>query len=126
MDEAANRRRTMRRLLAAGLLVLAASGTAVARERTAVATFAGGCSWCIEADFDKVPGVLSTNWAYTGGHVANPSYGQVSAGGTGHAGSIKVVRGPAKVSYQTLPTYCWHHVDPTVKYRQFCEPGGFS
>lgn len=113
----------MRRLLLAGLLVIAASGVAAAQEKTAVATFAGGCFWCTEADFDKVPGVISTTSGYTGGHVANPTYEQVSAGGTGHAESVEVVYDPAKVSYRTLLTYYWHHVDPTVKDRQFCDIG---
>jgi peptide-methionine (S)-S-oxide reductase len=89
----------------------------------AVATFAGGCFWCVESDFDKVKGVISTTSGYTGGHVANPSYHQVSAGGTGHAESVEVVYDPSKVSYQQLLTYYWHHVDPTVKDRQFCDVG---
>jgi len=92
-------------------------------EQRAVATFAGGCFWCMEADFDKVPGVLSTTSGYTGGHVANPTYHQVSAGGTGHAESVEVVYDPSKVSYQQLLTYYWHHVDPTAKNRQFCDVG---
>jgi peptide-methionine (S)-S-oxide reductase len=70
-----------------------------------------------------VPGVISTTSGYTGGHVANPSYEQVSAGGTGHAESVEVVYDPARVSYQQLLTYYWHHVDPTVKDRQFCDVG---
>jgi len=113
----------MRRLLLAGLLVIAASGVAAAQEKTAVATFAGGCFWCTQADFDKVPGVISTTSGYTGGHVANPTYEQVSAGGTGHAESVEVVYDPSKVSYRTLLTYYWHHIDPTEKDRQFCDVG---
>ena len=89
----------------------------------AVATFAGGCFWCTESDFDHVPGVISTTSGYTGGHVANPTYEQVSAGGTGHAESVQVIYDPSKVSYQQLLTYYWHHVDPTVKDQQFCDHG---
>ena len=89
----------------------------------AVATFAGGCFWCTESDFDHVKGVISTTSGYTGGHVANPTYEQVSAGGTGHAESVQVIYDPSKVSYQQLLTYYWHHVDPTVKDRQFCDGG---
>jgi peptide-methionine (S)-S-oxide reductase len=89
----------------------------------AVATFAGGCFWCVESDFDHVPGVVSTTSGYTGGHVANPTYHQVSAGGTGHAESVEVIYDPKKVSYQQLLTYFWHHIDPTVKDQQFCDHG---
>ena len=89
----------------------------------AVATFAGGCFWCVESDFDHVPGVISTTSGYAGGHVANPTYDQVSAGGTGYAESVQVIYDPKKVSYQQLLTYFWHHIDPTVKNRQFCDVG---
>jgi peptide-methionine (S)-S-oxide reductase len=77
----------------------------------------------VESDFDKVKGVISTTSGYTGGHVKNPTYHQVSAGGTGHAESVEVVYDPSKVTYQQLLTYFWHHVDPTVKDRQFCDVG---
>ena len=116
----------MSRLLLALTLVLAGAGLAGARDaasKTAVATFAGGCFWCVESDFDKVPGVLQTISGYTGGHVANPNYHQVSAGRTGHAESVEIVYDPSRVSYQQLLTYFWRHVDPTVKDRQFCDVG---
>ena len=121
----------MSRLLLALTIVLAGVGLADAgtpasarsAAKTAVATFAGGCFWCVESDFDKVPGVLQTISGYTGGHVANPTYHQVSAGGTGHAESVEVIYDPRRVSYQQLLTYFWHHVDPTVKDRQFCDVG---
>ena len=87
------------------------------------ATFAGGCFWCTEADFDKLPGVVSTTSGYTGGHVANPTYEQVSRGGTGHAESVEVLFNPAVVSYGQLLDQFWHNVDPFVAHRQFCDVG---
>jgi peptide-methionine (S)-S-oxide reductase len=117
----------MRRLLLSLMLVLAAAGVASAQSapgtKQAIATFAGGCFWCVESDFDKVPGVISTISGYTGGKVANPTYHQVSAGGTGHAEAVEIAYDPSKVSYKELLTYFWHHVDPTVKDRQFCDVG---
>jgi len=116
----------MRRYLTGLAVVLAlaigAVSSAPAAER-ATAIFAGGCFWCVEADFDKLPGVISTTSGYTGGTVANPTYSQVSAGGTGHAEAVEVVYDPAKVTYAQLLDYFWHHVDPTVKDRQFCDNG---
>jgi peptide-methionine (S)-S-oxide reductase len=124
----------MRRLLMSLVFVLAAAGAAGMASAQmaplpkpaagqAVATFAGGCFWCTESDFDKVSGVLSTTSGYTGGTVKNPTYEQVSAGGTGHAESVDVIYDPGKVSYQQLLTYYWHHVDPTVRNAQFCDHG---
>jgi len=101
-------------------------GGAVAQDaanKNAVATFAGGCFWCVEADFDKVPGVISTTSGYTGGTVANPTYYQVSAGGTGHAEAVQIVYDPSKVTYQQLLDVFWHNHDPFVKNRQFCDSG---
>src|SRR5436305_4721933 len=92
-------------------------------QRTAVATFAGGCFWCVEADFDKVEGVISTTSGYTGGHMANPTYEQVSHGGTGHAEAVEIAFDPAKVSYQKLLDVFWHNIDPLAKDRQFCDHG---
>jgi len=91
--------------------------------RPALATFAGGCFWCVEADFDKVDGVISTTSGYTGGHTANPSYEQVSHGGTGHAEAVEIVYDPAKVSYDKLLDVFWHNIDPLAKDRQFCDHG---
>jgi len=110
-------------IFAAAFAGAAGAQTAAPKPERAVATFAGGCFWCVESDFDHVPGVLSTISGYTGGHVANPTYHQVSAGGTGHAESVEVTYDPSKVSYQQLLTYYWHHIDPTVKDRQFCDVG---
>jgi len=87
------------------------------------ATFAGGCFWCMEQPFDKLPGVLSVTSGYTGGHKKNPTYEEVSAGGTGHAESVQVVYDPAKTSYEQLLNVFWHNVDPTVIDRQFCDVG---
>ena len=90
---------------------------------TEKAIFAGGCFWCVESDFDRVPGVISTTSGYTGGTVANPSYAQVSSKTTGHAEAVEVVFDPAKVSYAQLVEYFWHTIDPTTKDRQFCDAG---
>ena len=89
----------------------------------AKAIFAGGCFWCVEADFDKVPGVKSTVSGYIGGKVANPSYEQVSAKSTGHAEAVEVVYDPKVVSYEQLVDYFWRTIDPTTKDRQFCDAG---
>ncbi len=91
------------------------TATGPAPSGLAKATFAGGCFWCVEADFDKVPGVISTTSGYTGGKVANPSYEQVSAKVTGHAEAVEVVYDPKRVSYEQLVEYFWHTIDPTTK-----------
>ena len=88
-----------------------------------VATFAGGCFWCMEHAFDEVEGVVSTTSGYIGGSQKNPTYEQVSAGGTGHAESVEVVFNSKKVSYKELLSVFWHNIDPTVENRQFCDIG---
>jgi peptide-methionine (S)-S-oxide reductase len=103
-------------------LVLAAGAAGQGTEQK-TATFAGGCFWCVEADFDKVEGVISTTSGYTGGGKANPSYEEVSRGGTGHAEAVEIVYDPSKVSYQKLLDVFWHNIDPLVKDRQFCDHG---
>ena len=90
---------------------------------TAKATFAGGCFWCVEADFDKLDGVISTTSGYIGGTVANPTYEQVSAKTTGHAEVVEILYDPRKVSYDRLLEYFWRTTDPTAKDRQFCDAG---
>jgi peptide-methionine (S)-S-oxide reductase len=90
---------------------------------TAKAIFAGGCFWCVESDFDKVPGVISTTSGYTGGKTAKPTYEQVSSHSTGHAEAVEVVYDPAKVSYARLVEHFWRTIDPTVKDQQFCDHG---
>ena len=97
--------------------------TAAAQEHRAVAIFAGGCFWCMEPPFDKLPGVFSTTSGYVGGHVANPTYEQVSAGGTGHAEAVQVEYDPGKVSYAKLLDVFWHNIDPVAVDRQFCDAG---
>lgn len=94
-----------------------------AASKTATAIFAGGCFWCTEADFEKVQGVLAAESGYTGGQTPNPTYEQVSAGGTGHTEAVRVTYSPAKVSYAALVAYFWKTIDPTVKDRQFCDVG---
>jgi peptide-methionine (S)-S-oxide reductase len=112
-------------LLGAGTLLFFAIGpsAAPASPRLASAVFSGGCFWCTESDFDHIPGVVSTTSGYAGGRVANPSYEQVSAGGTGHIESVKVVYDPAKVSYQTLVARFFRTVDPLDGGGQFCDRG---
>ena len=105
------------------VLCLLASAGSLAQAATSVATFAGGCFWCVEADFDKVPGVVSTTSGYIGGTVANPSYNQVSAGTTGHAEAVQIVFDPAQVSYAQLLDKFWRSIDPTTKDAQFCDKG---
>ena len=89
----------------------------------AVATFAGGCFWCMEPPFDKLPGVSATISGYTGGRTVNPTYEQVSSGTTGHAEAVQVIYDPKKVTYEKLLEVFWVNIDPTVKDRQFCDSG---
>ena len=110
-------------LIALAWLAGATQAATPAAAQTAKATFAGGCFWCVESDFDKVPGVIATTSGYTGGSVANPSYEQVSGKHTGHAEAVQVLYDPAKVSYETLLQKYWHSIDPTTKDRQFCDVG---
>ena len=96
---------------------------AAPNSRLASAVFAGGCFWCTESDFDKVPGVVSTVSGYSGGRTANPTYEQVSSGGTGHIESVKVTYDPAKVSYAKLVAHFFRTVDPLDGGGQFCDRG---
>lgn len=90
---------------------------------TRTAVFAGGCFWCTESDFEKVPGVIEAVSGYTGGHTENPTYEQTSAGGTGHIEAVTVTYDPARVSYGQLLTWFWRHVDPTDAGGQFVDRG---
>lgn len=105
-------------LLGFGLL---AAPAASAETRTAI--FSGGCFWCVESDFERLPGVIEALSGYTGGTLANPSYEQVGHGGTGHLESVQVTYDPDKVSYDQLLTVFWHSVDPTDDGGQFCDRG---
>ena len=87
------------------------------------ATFAGGCFWCMEPAFAKLAGVEKVTVGYTGGHVVNPTYEQVSAGATGHVEAIQVTYTPEKVPYQALLDIFWKNVDPTDAQGQFCDKG---
>lgn len=91
--------------------------------KTDVATFAGGCFWCTQSDFDKLKGVVKTTAGYTGGDLINPNYHQVSNGGTGHYESVQIIYDPLIVSYQQLLNYFWHNIDPTNANGQFCDKG---
>ncbi|MEP7350938.1 MAG: peptide-methionine (S)-S-oxide reductase MsrA [Sphingorhabdus sp.] len=103
----------------------AATSQAAANDKkgTAQAVFAGGCFWCTEADFDKISGVLSTTSGYTGGKLRNPTYEQVSAGGSGHIEAVRVTYDPAKVSYATLAARFIRTVDPLDSGGSFCDRG---
>ena len=89
----------------------------------AMATFAGGCFWCMEPPFDKIPGVISTTSGYTGGKTENPTYEQVSSGDTGHAEAVRVIYDPAKVTYAQLLAVFWRNIDPHDAGGQFCDRG---
>ena len=89
----------------------------------AYALFAGGCFWCIEADFEKLAGVVAVESGYTAGQTPQPTYEQVSAGRTGHTEAVRVLYDPSQVSYAQLVDYFWRHIDPTVKDQQFCDVG---
>ena len=79
---------------------------------TATAIFAGGCFWCTESDFEKLPGVIGVKSGYTGGKTVNPTYEQVSAGGTGHTEAVQVSYDPSKVSFAQLVDHFWLNIDP--------------
>jgi len=107
----------------AALLLATPTGSIAAETETGIATFAGGCFWCMEPPFDKLDGVLSTTSGYIGGHQAEPTYKQVSAGQTGHTEAVQIEYDPARISYQELLTVFWKNIDPTTANRQFCDSG---
>ena len=117
----------MKRLTSLAALLLVAGAAVAAPPKIppghAVATFAGGCFWCMEPPYDKLPGVSATISGYMGGRTVNPTYEQVSAGTTGHTEVVQVVYDPNKVTYEKLLEVYWVNVDPTVKDRQFCDSG---
>ena len=107
----------------ASLIAVFAPPVLAAGEGLAVATFAGGCFWCVESDFDKVPGVVKTTSGYTGGSLDDPTYEQVSAGGTGHREAVQIHYDPKRVSYEGLLHIFWRSVDPSDAGGQFCDRG---
>ena len=109
-----------RYLFILGLSVMSLASQA-AETRTAV--FGGGCFWCMEPPFDKLDGVISTTSGYAGGHVDNPTYEQVSRGGTGHVEVVQVEYDPASITYQELLDVYWPETDPTDPDGQFCDQG---
>ena len=119
--------------LAAGLGMVALSSSQAADkemaelpavpEGMAEATFAGGCFWCTESTFDKLPGVASTTSGYLGGFIANPTYEAVCSGNTGHAEAVRVVYDPKRISYEKLLDAYWHSIDPFDPYGQFADKG---
>jgi peptide-methionine (S)-S-oxide reductase len=108
----------MRRILLALLLTLPLHAAPLAK-----AVFAGGCFWCMESDFEKVKGVVSVVSGFTGGKTPNPSYDQVSMGGTGHREAVEVTYDPAKVTYGQLVDVFWRNIDPMDFEGQFCDKG---
>jgi peptide-methionine (S)-S-oxide reductase len=113
------------RILAAVAFGLIAAALAVAAPmpQRGSAIFAGGCFWCEETAFEGVPGVISVTSGYTGGQKKDPTYEEVSSGGTGHAESVQVVYDPSKISYEKLLDIFWHNVDPFQANGQFCDHG---
>jgi len=99
------------------------TSVAATDSNTSVATFAGGCFWCMEGPFDKLEGVVSTTSGYTGGHTKNPTYKQTSTGKTGHTEAVQIVYDPEQVSYEKLLDVFWHNIDPTTPDQQFCDRG---
>lgn len=119
---------TLTALCALGLLAAAPAWAVSAAELKPrpgeeVATFAGGCFWCTEADFEKVPGVTRVYSGFSGGKEVNPTYKDNSAGKTGHLETVQVFFDPKKVSYQDLVEYFWRHIDPTDPGGQFVDRG---
>ncbi|MBA3487761.1 MAG: peptide-methionine (S)-S-oxide reductase MsrA [Lysobacter sp.] len=101
----------------------AAQPRPTASASTATAVFAGGCFWCMEPPYDKLPGVLFTTSGYIGGHVANPTYRQVTTGRTGHTEALQVQYDPSRVNYAQLLEVFWRNIDPIAVDRQFCDVG---
>jgi peptide-methionine (S)-S-oxide reductase len=110
-------------LLIGGSTVIPRVSLAAEENQYAKAIFAGGCFWCMEEAYEMVNGVISVISGYTGGKLANPTYEQVSAGGTGHTESVEVIYDPNKVTYQHLLEVFWHNIDPTALNAQFCDHG---
>ena len=113
--------RTFALLASLGVLALTmASGNSqiMNTNQTETATFGGGCFWCMEAVFQRIPGVKSSTSGYAGGHIANPTYEEVCSGDTGHAEVVQIVFDPTVISYEKLLGYFWEFHDPTTLNRQ--------
>ncbi|MBB3059582.1 peptide-methionine (S)-S-oxide reductase MsrA [Microbulbifer rhizosphaerae] len=105
------------------LILTLTTSTTLAQDNIRTAIFAGGCFWCMEPPYDKLEGVLETTSGYSGGHVKNPSYDQVSAGNTGHAEVVRVKYDADKIGYEELLQVFWRNVDPLDAGGQFCDRG---
>jgi peptide-methionine (S)-S-oxide reductase len=110
-------------LLILSVPLLASAASESKPPALATAIFGGGCFWCSESDFEQIPGVLRVESGYTGGSVSNPSYQQVSAGGTGHAEAVRVHYDSQQLNYAQLLDVFWHSVDPYTADAQFCDHG---
>lgn len=120
-------------ILSLGIVALTACGAASSQEpkpvvqtearQTSTAVFAGGCFWCVEADFEKLPGVIEAISGYTGGHTENPTYKQVTRGGTGHYEAAEIIYDPSQITYAELVEHFWTTIDPTDNGGQFCDRG---
>jgi len=113
----------MKRLVLLGLIMMMMMTANAEAAETGIATFAGGCFWCMEHPFDELDGVLSTTSGYTGGHKDHPSYEAVSSGTTGHTEAIQIRFDPSRISYKKLLDVYWRNSDPTTANRQFCDVG---
>lgn len=108
------------------IVLLAVALTMPARAESppvAIAYFAGGCFWCIEADFEKLDGVIEVDSGYMGGTLIDPTYQQIGRGDTGHAEAVRVKYRSDKLQYPQLLDYFWRHIDPVARDRQFCDVG---
>jgi peptide-methionine (S)-S-oxide reductase len=110
-------------VISSAFLLTLPIGNAQQTSNRALATFAGGCFWCMEPPFDKLDGVVSTTSGYIGGHKLNPTYEQVSAGSTGHAEAVQVAYDPSVISYERLLEVFWLNIDPLDAGGQFCDHG---
>ena len=113
----------MKLIILAVIAVLSLFPQAASAQQLQKAVFAGGCFWCVESDFDKISGIVSTVSGFTGGKTNDPSYRQVTAGGTGHYEAVEITYDSSEVSYEELLTAFWHSVDPTDGGGQFCDRG---
>lgn len=113
----------MKRSAAAAAFLVIFLSAGAARAENKIATFAGGCFWCMTPPFENLAGVSKVEAGYTGGKTQNPTYEEVSEGDTGHAESVRVTYDPAKVTYQQLLDAFWHNIDPTTENSQFADRG---